>query len=442
MGSLSVGVARRVINPPPGVFLVGYGDRVLGNRGVHDDVSVTALVLDDGSARVAIVAADLLTVCEATTDRVRARLAPVEVVICCSHTHSGPISYAEERSHPRDRRYVDALVDRIVDAVHEAGRAADRDAERSGPGARLEWAVGACELGVNRRQPTVTGVEIGENPAGPADRSVGVLGVVDRRGCRVATVVGHACHGTVLGPRNRLVSADWIGPMRERVERHLGGRVLFVQGACADINPRTSWDVADSFAEARTAGEQVADAVLAAVAAGSVTLPGTPVAIDRGDVWIPLQAEVRGAEPPRRDHIAPLLSMAGLPGVAAPLGEPLLRRRYPWRPTIAARDGRWAVPMRHSVLRLGEVALVAYGAETFTEIGAAAKAAAPAAAALFAGVADGSVSYLATAAAHAEGGYEVDVAPWAYRYPGRLDPAGEGMALAATREAFARLWGG
>lgn len=180
--------------------------------------------------------------------------------------------------------------------------------------------------------------------------------------------------------------------------------------------------------------------MLDAVAAGAEPLSATPLGIERREVWIPLRAEATTPEPPARDHIGPLLALAGLPKLAAPLGELLLRRRYPWRPTIEERDGRWAVPMRHSVVRIGELALVAYGAETFTEIGLAAKAASPARATLFAGVADGCVSYLATAAAHAEGGYEVDVAPWAYRYPARLEPAGEELARAATGTAFDRLW--
>lgn len=415
------------------MFLVGYGDRTFGNRGVHDDVTATALVLDDGTTRVALVAADLLTVCETTVDRVRARSAPTEVVICCSHTHSGPIGHADERSHRRDREYVAHLVERICDAVEEAGRHLTD--------ATLEWSEGTCDLGVNRRETTPTGVEIGENPDGPCDRSVGVLGVLDPDGGRIATVVGHACHGTVLGPRNLLVSADWIGPMRARLEAELGGSVLFVQGAGANVNPRVSWDVPEPFAQLREAGEQVADAALEAVRAGARPLEGAPVAITRSEVWLPLQAEATTREPPARAHIEPLLAMAGLPKVAAPLGGPLLRRRYPWRSTVAARDGRWAVPMRHSVVRVGDVALVAYGAETFTEIGLAAKAASPATATLFASVADGCTSYLATATAHREGGYEVDVAPWAYRYPGRLDPSGEELALRTTRDAFSSLWG-
>ncbi|MFM7508977.1 MAG: neutral/alkaline non-lysosomal ceramidase N-terminal domain-containing protein [Actinomycetota bacterium] len=430
---LSAGVARRRITPPTGVFLVGYGDRWRGNRGVHDEVWATALFLSDGASRVAIVSVDLLTVNEVTVDRIRAAVGDIEVLICCTHTHSGPISYADDRSRRRDRRYVDLLVDHIAAAVRAAARVATP--------ARLEWSEGHADVASNRRERTADGrIEIGVNPDGPCDRTVRVLGVRTVDGeRRIATVVGFACHATTLGPQNLLVSADWIGPMRDRLEADLGGLVLSVQGAGANINPLVSWDVPDQFASAVEVGTRVADAVIASVQAGPAPLAGTPVAFAREDVWIPTLAAVEGTEPPA-SYVAPLLSLAGLPAFAAPLGEPLLRRRYPWRPTIAAVDDRWAVPLRVGALRLGGFALVAFGAETFSEIGTAVIAASPVPATMFASVTDGSISYLATAEAHAEGGYEVDVAPWAYRYPGRLDPSGEQRAVAAADRLFDRLW--
>ena len=48
---LKAGVARQIITPPPGIYLIGYGDRSKGNRGVHDDLTATALALEDGSLR-------------------------------------------------------------------------------------------------------------------------------------------------------------------------------------------------------------------------------------------------------------------------------------------------------------------------------------------------------------------------------------------------------
>ena len=86
------------------MYLIGYGDRTKGNTGVHDDLTASALVLDDGSTRIAIVACDLLCLNEFVVDRIRAKVGTESVVIvCCSHTHAGPIAYADSHSN-RARR--------------------------------------------------------------------------------------------------------------------------------------------------------------------------------------------------------------------------------------------------------------------------------------------------------------------------------------------------
>ena len=113
---LSVGVARQIISPPPGIYLIGYGDRSKGNLGVHDDLTATALALDDGLHMAVIVACDLLAINEHTVARIQAQTGS-NVVICCSHTHSGPVTYAGKRSPRRNRDYINYLVGQIVKAV-------------------------------------------------------------------------------------------------------------------------------------------------------------------------------------------------------------------------------------------------------------------------------------------------------------------------------------
>ncbi len=89
--------------------------------------------------------------------------------------------------------------------------------------------------------------------------------------------------------------------------------------------------------------------------------------------------------------------------------------------------------MEVQVFRIGELALVAHAAETFTEIGRAIKDGSPAPHTLFAGYSNGCIGYLPTASAHAEGGYEVEQAPLAYRMSGTFDP---GCAEAVTARSI------
>ncbi len=443
--SLFAGVARRVISPPKGIFLIGYGDRTKGNIGIHDDLYATALALSDGTTRLAIVALDMLTINEFVVDRIRARLAPTEVLLCCSHTHSGPIAYADARSPRRNQEYIASLVENVVAAVQEA--------ERNLQPARLEYARSQADVGVNRRQKMPDGhYEIGRNPDGSRDKSVQVVSVFplipgpSPEGRReygqetvLATLVNYACHGTVLGPDNLLVSADWMGVMRQEVEAELGGLVLFLQGAAANINPDMYWEDAHAYEKVAEQGQKVAKAVLAAAGRGSEAMRDVPLRIERAEVWLPTEARAVTSRPPK-NYGKPLLALAHLPGFMAVFADLLLDQRYPWKSSIEARDGFWSVPMRVNAARIGDLALVTFGAETFTEIGMKVKAASPAAHTLFASVSDGCISYLHTEESHAQGGYEVDVAPLAYRYPGRLQASCERIALAAVQDLFKKLW--
>ena len=437
--NLYAGVARRIITPPEGIFLIGYGDRTKGNLGVHDDLTATVLVLDDGSIRIAIVALDMLAINEFVVDRIRARLVPTEPILCCSHTHSGPIAFADHKSPRKNREYIDSLVDIIVEAV--------RRAETALLPARLEYALGEGSVGINRREQMPDGhFEIGRNPDGPRDKSVQVISVLtdagrrkgDREGTRLATIVNYACHGTVLGPDNLLVSADWIGVMRDKVEKTLGGWTLFLQGAAANINPDMYWEDAQAFEKVTEQGSRVAQSVLAAIEQKSETLQALPLRLERTEAWMPTETEVTSSRPPK-NYGKPLLAMAHLPGWLAFLADPLLNQRYPWKSVIEARNGFWSVPMRINTVRMGELALVTFAAETFTEIGMQVKNGSPAKHTLFASLSDGCISYLHSEASHGEGGYEVDVAPLAYRYPGKLQAKCEGIALDATSQMLGRM---
>jgi neutral ceramidase len=437
--SLFGGVARCIISPPKGIFLIGYGDRTKGNVGIRDDLTATALVLADGTTRIAVVALDMLTINEFIVDRVRARLAPTECLLCCSHTHSGPIAYADKKSPRKNRDYIDSLVENIVTAV--------QDAQADLMPVRLEYSLGEGSVGINRREEMPDGhFEIGRNPDGPRDKTVQVVSVLttagrrkgDKEGTLLATIVNYACHGTVLGPDNLLVSTDWIGVMRDKVEAELGGLTLFLQGAAANINPDMYWEDAHAFEKVMEQGLSVAEAVLTAASKTPEKMRGLPLKIERAEAWMPTETRVTTSRPPK-NYAKPLLTLAKLPGFLAIFADPLLKQRYPWKSVIEAKEGFWSVPMCINAVRIGDLVLVTFGAETFTEIGMKVKAGSPARHTLFASVSDGCISYLHTEDTHTQGGYEVDVAPLAYRYPGRLQAVCERIALETTYEILEQI---
>ena len=76
--------------------MLGYGNRVGRNAGVHDDLAAQALVLSDGANKVAIAGVDVLALGTRIADDIRERVATGtdihadSILICATHTHSAP----------------------------------------------------------------------------------------------------------------------------------------------------------------------------------------------------------------------------------------------------------------------------------------------------------------------------------------------------------------
>jgi neutral ceramidase len=425
MSELLAGVSRTIITPPRGIYQIGYGDRSKGNEGVHDELTATALVLDDGVHRLAIVACDLLAINEITMARVQSQLS-MPVIISCSHTHAGPIVYADKRSPRRDQKYIYTLVERLVEVVSQA--------ESNRKPAQITWAKSEANIAVNRREELPGGkIEIGRNPNGPIDRSMNIL-QVSSEGKPLVIMVNYACHGTVLGPTNLLISADWPGAMRQHVEFETGALCMFVQGATANLNPAydttgDDWDAVDLLGE--TAAVQVLSAL-----SHQEPVCAVPIQFQALQVWLPTETPAVTDNPPKSYRRA-LSHATSMPSF---LVDYVLNRRYPWKTTIVERAGKWATPMPVIVARLGELAYVGYGMEVFTEIGMEVKGISPARHTLFASLTNGCTGYLPNPEEHARGGYEIDLSPLFYRLPGRLDAQCSHLVISETVKLLESVW--
>lgn len=425
VNSLKAGFARRIISPPKGIYLIGYGDRTWGNKGIHDDLTASALTLDDGRNRIVIVACDLFAINEFTLDKVLNEVKE-NVMVCCSHTHSGPIVYKHKNASRRSKRYVDYLVRQLIDSINEA-------VSEMQP-ATLYWGKSAVDLAINRRERKPGGeIEIGHNPEGVVDQSVGILQVQTKNEKPLANLINLSCHNVVLGPNNLLVSADWAGNMRMRIEKATGTPSLFIQGAAADLNPDHEWGENDFDAVERFGHSAAAD-VLSGFA-GLEPVEAAPILFRELDVWLPLEANAESTKPPKT-YRKILSKTAGLPDL---LVDTILNIRYPWKTRIEAREGSWAIPLRLSVLMLGDVTWVGLGAEVFTEIGLRIKELSGSPYAFFSSLTNGCIGYLPTEKEYPLGGYEVDLAPYFYRLPGRLQADSEQKVLTFSRDTFENL---
>ena len=275
--SAFVGVARRDITPPVGIYARMWGaakrDR---SEGTHKPISTTALVIkrDKGEMPLVIVSIDLALLGDlgGVTDE-EFIIKPVlvalgidrrHIMVNCTHTHSAPWT-ALSRSHLPGGDLLPAYQKHLGEAIREAAREALATAQR----ATFTWATGRCNLAANRDlpDPDKPGKRIicGYNPNKPADDTV-VVGRVtrDADSSVLATLVNYACHPTTLAWDNKLISPDFIGAMWDVIEANTGAApCLFLQGASGELAP--AHDYVGDTAIADKHGRQLGYAAMSAL---------------------------------------------------------------------------------------------------------------------------------------------------------------------------------
>ena len=418
---LRAGVARVTVTPPIGIPMFGFAGRGPA-AGIHDDLTATALVLEgpqaklsgdpqgSGISRLAIIACDLLflrseEVCAVREAIARLTDAPSDhVVIACSHTHYGPLTEPDrDEQGPQIEAYLANLVHLLAGAVAMA-RA------RAVP-CRLGFAQGEVRIGINRRERTADGqIILGQNPLGPVDPRVAVLRIDRVDGNPLAAVLNHACHPVSLGSQCTDISADFPGTARRLVEEQTGAMCLFLQGATGNINPLLmGWDWTHLARLGLPLGAEAvrvywnatpsADPTNAGLAAESSQLqlpPLLPSSIEEGRESVAMLDR-------ERERLG-----AGSDESALWWAERRLERAR--RGLDAVQGGTPVPPVEAELmaLRLSDsVGVVTAPGEIFTEIGQSIVARSPFPETLYATYANGTIQYVPTRAAYAEGGYEV-----------------------------------
>lgn len=455
--TLRAGTARVSLEPPLGLPMIGFVRQWQPASGYGLPLEATALVLESGTTRVALVGVDTVGIPSPEVDRLRIRVgdaigAPAaNVLLNWNHTHLAPPGaqalvrgLAQVDDAVLARRiaaYVDVLHDKIVSVVQLAAEAPEP--------ARAVWGLGSLPEAVNRRERTADGrVILGWHPDGLVDTSVPVLQLRRPDESAVCTLIGYGCHTVTAGPDVTVYSSDYPGAARIAVREWTGGECVFFQGAGGNVLPRVAFT--ESEEESVRVGRALALEALHAVSRRSAwpfrfdRSPGgsvTPFSLYRRTLDGAPPQELAVAE----EHVAfPLLPLPTLEEIRR------LREEFDARVAEAEADGagagllrtlrynsRWARATEEqlltgraathatgsiSALRVGDGAIVTGPGEIFGEIGLAVKERSPAAVTLYAGYTNGIVSYFPTAAEYPFGGYEPGYGNRTFGLPAQVSP--------------------
>jgi len=427
------GATKTDITPKAGVSMDGPISKPGPVTGVHDRLHARALVLDDGTTRLALVVCDSCVIGSDVYDAAKTKirketgLGPDRVLTAATHSHATPRAI-HIGTGPLDDEYHEFLAGRIAEAVIEAEKNLAPARVGFGSFEKPEFvkcrrllcepgSVGPNPFGETGERVASVSAKSSQviKPAGPVDPQVSILSVEHADGTPLAVLANYSVH-YCGGYQRGLISADYFGYFAQSLEERLDSR---------DDHPPLvgimSNGTSGSTGSIQSSGKRGAPFEWMQVAAGILADEAVQVVkqIDhRSDVTLAMrQAELDlGLRRPDEQRLA------WAKGV---LADPAAKRPHRWT-TIYARDAVHLAglparqPVRLQALRIGEVGIAAIPCEVFAETGLAIKQESPHKATFTIELANDYCGYLPTPQQHEWGGYET----WPAR-SSRLEPQAE-----------------
>ena len=241
---LKAGYAQEVITPPAGVGLAGYFNE-RPNEGMYDDLYVKVVAMEIKSKRTGIVSLDLcymrnnlFNALKKATDAEFGEGLYENLLICCTHTHTGPLFNSQEKQDDELTQYAfDLIVEATVRALKRAFMSllpAELETTKvfNNPlgFVRRYWMTdGNIVTNPGWRNPNI------DKPECDYDRTINILAL--KQGGRIAALICNiANHGDTVG--GNLVTADWYGRFAQAIQFELKTSlpVLVLDDASGNIN--------------------------------------------------------------------------------------------------------------------------------------------------------------------------------------------------------------
>jgi hypothetical protein len=261
-GDFRAAIAVRTVTPDPLLPVVGgIGPAHVTTR-KEGDLTVRALVFEEGSNRVAIVSSDFLGFPALLGNRVRAAVQGIpasNILIGATHTHSAPDCYG----FPDGKGGTSSNPDYLMMVCRRMAEAINQAVSDLQP-AQLKIATG----------PAKGKIAFNYYAEHLYDPRCHVIQALNSSGKPLATLVNYAIHPEVLGSGVGICSPDLVGPLYDELAAKGGGTGIFMnsaQGGMVTADNRTSdGKDARTWEECRRIGALLADEALRIVQSAPV----------------------------------------------------------------------------------------------------------------------------------------------------------------------------
>jgi len=402
--TLKAGFGRTDITPELGVRLGGYGVEVRPGEEILDRLQATAIVLEQEGTIFAVINLDWICVEEDIVERIRSGVSQrtgipgMNVTVSASHSHSVPCTLNFWGWGDRENAYIDSVLPEVIRSVELAKENLCQ--------VQAGFAVTTSLAGVNRRGITESGAfNFLADPDGSFDPAMTVVHFRSEAG-DVGILVHYGAHPTAMGG-NRLVSRDWCGVMKDRIESQFSAPVLFLNGAIGDVGPRTnqrnggglSAGTGDGIHSVREVGYRAASDAIRALLSIKEWRNDLQLEVLNEEIFLPYapltpladaQREMAQWEPRKNEWGTPMCEYKHNQSVIEAHQHPLLAGR----------------PFAQTILCLGPLAIIPMPGEIFSGISLRLRRSSPFSYTLCCSVSNGSLGYVPTREARHRGGYE------------------------------------
>lgn len=233
---MQFGIAKEIITPDVLTHMGGYGSRY-GKffQGIHDDLYVKVLLLDDGNTKVILISLDLVFHDYALTERFKDyvkskyNVSEDNLVISYTHTHAGP-AVASFDLDQASEEYETFLYQRIESCI-------DRAFINTFDG-RIAFCTIEGDWNINRRKEVDGSIHMWPNPEGVKDNTLNLLKICDNEDHIKALVLNYSCHPVTLSD-TLFLSSEYPGRICQLLDSMFYGNTsIFFQGAGANARPK------------------------------------------------------------------------------------------------------------------------------------------------------------------------------------------------------------